>query len=109
MTADNLTDAQKQIVAMIRDFVQREVTPVATEMERADEYPEAIGAGLRELGRPGGITPGRSGRLGGGGRLRAAWANSTYRQLVSCAPVANVTGSPTIVVRGRDDRLPRRG
>ena len=64
MTADNLTDAQKQIVAMIRDFVQREVTPVATEMERADEYPEAIVARMREMGLFGAIIPEEYGGLG---------------------------------------------
>jgi alkylation response protein AidB-like acyl-CoA dehydrogenase len=64
MTADDLTEAQKQIVAMIRDFVQREITPVATEMERADEYPEGIVAQMRELGLFGAIIPEEYGGMG---------------------------------------------
>ena len=64
MTQDNLTDAQKQIVAMIRDFVQREVTPVATELERADEYPVEIVAQMRELGLFGAIIPEEYGGMG---------------------------------------------
>ena len=34
-----LTEAQRGMVATIREFVRREVQPVAQEMEHADEYP----------------------------------------------------------------------
>ena len=33
-----LTEEQKQIVAMIRDFVQRDVLPIALEYEHLDKY-----------------------------------------------------------------------
>ena len=32
-------EAQKGIVSTIRDFVERDVMPVASQMEHADEYP----------------------------------------------------------------------
>ena len=48
-TAD-LTEQQRQMLATVRDFVDRSVLPVAGELEAADEYPTEIVAGLRELG-----------------------------------------------------------
>lgn len=34
----------------MRDFVDAEILPVANELERADEYPQAIVDGLKEMG-----------------------------------------------------------
>ncbi len=39
-----------QLVDTVRRFVEREVLPVASELEHADEYPAAIVDGMRELG-----------------------------------------------------------
>jgi alkylation response protein AidB-like acyl-CoA dehydrogenase len=47
---DGLTDDQTEILKAVRDFVEREILPVATELEHADEYPTEIVAGLKELG-----------------------------------------------------------
>jgi alkylation response protein AidB-like acyl-CoA dehydrogenase len=33
---------QREIVATIREFVERDVVPVASELEHADEYPTAL-------------------------------------------------------------------
>src|SRR6185437_12121877 len=41
---------QTEIVATIRDWVDREVIPVASELEHADEFPEELVAQMRELG-----------------------------------------------------------
>jgi alkylation response protein AidB-like acyl-CoA dehydrogenase len=41
--ADELVDA-------VRIFVEKEVLPVASDLEHADEYPEAIVAGMRDMG-----------------------------------------------------------
>jgi alkylation response protein AidB-like acyl-CoA dehydrogenase len=41
---------QAEIVAAVREFVEREVVPVASELEHADEYPAALVAGMRDLG-----------------------------------------------------------
>ena len=37
---DGLTDIQQEILATVRDFVDKEIIPVATELEHADEYPD---------------------------------------------------------------------
>jgi alkylation response protein AidB-like acyl-CoA dehydrogenase len=45
-----LTDEQREVVATVREFVEREVIPVANELEHADEFPEKIVEGMKELG-----------------------------------------------------------
>ncbi len=47
---DGLTDDQTEILKAVRSFVEREILPVATELEHADEYPTTIVEGLKELG-----------------------------------------------------------
>jgi alkylation response protein AidB-like acyl-CoA dehydrogenase len=47
---DGLTDDQTEILKAVRQFVEREILPVATELEHRDEYPTTIVAGLKELG-----------------------------------------------------------
>jgi len=47
---DGLTDDQTEILKAVRDFVEREILPVATELEHQDEYPTKIVEGLKELG-----------------------------------------------------------
>src|SRR6201994_697962 len=47
---DGLTDDQTEILKAVREFVEREILPVATELEHRDEYPTAIVEGLKELG-----------------------------------------------------------
>src|SRR5206468_623162 len=46
----DLTDEQRAVVETVRDFVDREVIPVADQLEHADEYPEKIVEGMKELG-----------------------------------------------------------
>jgi len=53
-----------EIVATVRRFVEREVLPVATELEHADEYPTKLVEGLRELGLFGATVPVEHGGLG---------------------------------------------
>lgn len=45
-----LTDVQQEILSTVRDFVDKEIIPVATELEHRDEYPQKIVDGLKELG-----------------------------------------------------------
>lgn len=45
-----LSDEQREIIATVRAFVDKEILPVATALEHADEYPRAIVDGMRELG-----------------------------------------------------------
>ncbi|SNT45169.1 (2S)-methylsuccinyl-CoA dehydrogenase [Actinomadura meyerae] len=45
-----LSDEQREIVATVRAFVDREILPVAAALEHADEYPQAIVDGMKDLG-----------------------------------------------------------
>src|SRR5262245_49133157 len=45
-----LSDEQEQIVHTVRIFVEREVMPVATELEHRDEYPHSLVERMKELG-----------------------------------------------------------
>ena len=59
-----LTDVQKQLVETVRDFVEKEVIPVADEMEHRDEYPEAIVDQMKEMGLFGITVPEEYGGIG---------------------------------------------
>ncbi|MFF0228586.1 acyl-CoA dehydrogenase family protein [Streptomyces sp. NPDC004629] len=59
-----LTDIQQEIVSTVRDFVDKEILPVATELEHRDEYPQQIVDGLKELGLFGLMIPEEYGGLG---------------------------------------------
>jgi alkylation response protein AidB-like acyl-CoA dehydrogenase len=47
---EGLSDLQRDILATVRDFVNAEVLPVATQLDHEDTYPEQIVARLKELG-----------------------------------------------------------
>jgi butyryl-CoA dehydrogenase len=53
-----------ELVEAIRDWVDREVVPVASELEHADEFPAALVAQMRELGLFGVTVPEQYGGLG---------------------------------------------
>ena len=58
-----LSEAQRGIVATIREFVRREVNPVAQKMEQADEYPHDLVERMKELGLFGAVIPEEYGGL----------------------------------------------
>src|SRR5215213_4859683 len=62
-TAD-LTEIQREILSTVRSFVDKEIIPVAQELEHADEYPQQIVDGLKELGIFGLMVPEEYGGLG---------------------------------------------
>jgi len=45
-----LTDEQEAVLAAVREFVEREVIPVADDLEHRDEFPTKIVEGMKELG-----------------------------------------------------------
>jgi len=47
---DGLTDLQRDILGAVREFVDAEIIPVASELDHSDTYPDQIVAGLRDLG-----------------------------------------------------------
>ena len=61
---EGLSDDQTEILSAVRQFVEREILPVATELEHADEYPTEIVEGLKELGVFGLMIPDEYGGLG---------------------------------------------
>jgi alkylation response protein AidB-like acyl-CoA dehydrogenase len=61
---DGLTDVQQEIVSTVRGFVDKEILPVATQLEHRDEYPTDIVEGLKELGVFGLMIPEEYGGLG---------------------------------------------
>src|SRR3954468_22791936 len=61
---EGLTDVQQEIVSTVRDFVDKEIIPVATQLEHKDEYPTQIVEGLKELGLFGLMIPEEYGGLG---------------------------------------------
>ena len=58
------TEAQSGIVSTIRDFVERDVMPVASRMEHADEYPVDLVEKMKGLGLFGALIPEEYGGVG---------------------------------------------
>jgi alkylation response protein AidB-like acyl-CoA dehydrogenase len=59
-----LTDVQQEILNTVRDFVDKEIIPHAQALEHADEYPQDIVDGMKEMGLFGLTIPGEYGGLG---------------------------------------------
>ena len=47
---EGLTEIQSEILAAVHEFVEKEIIPVAQELEHADEYPAAIVEGMKAMG-----------------------------------------------------------
>src|ERR1035438_2144266 len=61
---EGLTDIQRDILSTVREFVEKEIIPVASELEHKDEYPAQIVEGMREMGLFGLTIPEEYGGLG---------------------------------------------
>ena len=59
-----LTEFQTEIVSTVRQFVDKEVIPVAQELEHADTYPQAIVDQMKDMGLFGLMIPEEYGGLG---------------------------------------------
>jgi alkylation response protein AidB-like acyl-CoA dehydrogenase len=64
MTATTDPEIRQEMVDTVRRFIAREVAPVASAMEHADEYPEAIVEQMKALGLFGITIPEEYGGLG---------------------------------------------
>ncbi len=60
----DITDDQREVLEAIRDFVDKEIIPVARDLEAKDEFPTEIVAGLRDMGAFGMRIPTEYGGLG---------------------------------------------
>ena len=47
---DGLTELQADVLSAVRDFVNAEIIPVATQLDHEDTYPAKIVEGLKRLG-----------------------------------------------------------
>jgi alkylation response protein AidB-like acyl-CoA dehydrogenase len=61
---DGLTEIQTEFLKNVRDFVDNEILPVATDLEHRDEYPTAIVEAMKEMGLFGLTIPEEYGGLG---------------------------------------------
>ncbi|MDQ6934229.1 MAG: acyl-CoA dehydrogenase family protein [Actinomycetota bacterium] len=61
---EGLSDIQQEILKTVRQFVEKKILPVATELEHKDEYPTEIVEDLKELGLFGLTIPEEYGGLG---------------------------------------------
>ncbi len=61
---DDLTDIQQEILRTVRDYVNEQIIPVATDLEHKDAYPDEIVEGLKEMGIFGIMIPEEYGGLG---------------------------------------------
>nr|WP_293768640.1 acyl-CoA dehydrogenase family protein [Sporichthya sp.] len=61
---ENLTDVQQEILRTVVDFVEKEIIPTAQALEHADEYPQKIVDGMKEMGLFGLTIPEEYGGLG---------------------------------------------
>ncbi|CCH77228.1 putative acyl-CoA dehydrogenase [Nostocoides japonicum T1-X7] len=63
-TTEGLTEEQSELVKLVREFVDEQILPVATELEHRDEYPTAIVEGMKQMGIFGLMIPEEYGGLG---------------------------------------------
>jgi hypothetical protein len=61
---EGLTEVQEEILAAVREFVEKEVIPNAQDLEHSDTYPAEIVEGLKEMGLFGLMIPEEHGGLG---------------------------------------------
>src|SRR6185503_366396 len=61
---EGLTDIQTEILSTVHDFVDKEILPRAAKLEHADEFPDDIVEGMREMGLFGLMIPEEFGGLG---------------------------------------------
>jgi alkylation response protein AidB-like acyl-CoA dehydrogenase len=61
---EGLGEDQRELLAVVREFVEEQILPVATELEHRDEYPTEIVKGMREMGLFGLMIPEEYGGAG---------------------------------------------
>ena len=64
VSAEALTEEQREVVALVRQFTEEQILPVASQLEHDDVFPDEIVEGLKELGVFGFVIPEEYGGLG---------------------------------------------
>ena len=57
MSTFQLSEEERDIVALVREFVDEQVKPVVRELEHANTYPEALIEAMKDLGVYGLVVP----------------------------------------------------
>ena len=86
---EGLTEIQRDILATVRDFVDKEIIPVANELEHKDEYPTQIVEGMKQLGLFGLTIPEEYGGLGESLLIYALVVEEIARGWMSVSGIVN--------------------
>jgi butyryl-CoA dehydrogenase len=89
MTMSGLTAEQQEILAAVRDFVDRDVVPVASDLEHRDEYPAELVQTMVEMGLFGTTIPEEYGGLGLGLDTYALMVAELSRGWVTLSGILN--------------------
>ena len=93
---DGLTEEEAAIVALVGDFVDREVRPVARELEHANAYPEKLIEQMRDIGIFGLAVPAPWGETHVSAQCYAAVTEELARGWMS---LAGAMGGHTVVAK----------
>jgi len=93
---DGLTEEEATIVAVVRDFVDRDVRPVVRELEHADTYPEKLIEKMKEIGIFGLAVPAPWGETQVSAQCYAAVTEELARGWMS---LAGAMGGHTVVAK----------
>jgi alkylation response protein AidB-like acyl-CoA dehydrogenase len=104
-----LTDVQTEIVATVREFVDKEVIPHAQDLEHADAYPQAIVDKMCEMGLFGLMIPEEYGGLGESLLTYALCVEELARGWMSVSGVINTHFIVAYMIRqhGTDEQKQR--
>ena len=109
MTAGSLTAEQTEIVAAVRSFVDKDVIPVASELEHADEFPTALVETMKGMGLFGTTIPEEYGGLGLGIDTYALIQMELSRGWVTLSGIMNGSfiAATMIKLHGTDEQRQR--
>jgi alkylation response protein AidB-like acyl-CoA dehydrogenase len=105
-TYREMTDEQKAIVEMVRNFVDNEIIPNAEEFDHEDKFPEAIVDQMKELGLFGVTIPEEHGGMGLDLTTYAMIVEELSRGWISISGVVNThfIGSYLLIKFGTDEQ-----
>jgi alkylation response protein AidB-like acyl-CoA dehydrogenase len=86
---EGLTEPELDILATVREFTEKQIIPVATELEHRDEFPAEIVAGMKQLGLFGLTIPEAYEGLGASLLLYALVVEEIARGWMSVAGIIN--------------------
>lgn len=104
-----LTEVQREIIATVRQFVDREVIPAAQGLEHSDSYPQAIVDQMKDMGLFGLMVPEEYGGLGESLLTYALCVEELARGWMSISGVLNTHFIVAYMVRqhGTDEQKQR--